>query len=102
MVWEDAEIPADYAIPMGSCWEGTGLEMLRATVDGEAAEIVIDATMAAKADGTIVALKADIKTDASPDQIDELKTRLAKRCPVSAILRKSGTEVIESWNIVGS
>ncbi len=48
-----------------------------------------------------IELKADIKTDASPAQIDELKTRLAKRCPVSAILRKSGTEVIESWNIVG-
>jgi uncharacterized OsmC-like protein len=49
-----------------------------------------------------IELKADIKTDASADQIDELKTRLAKRCPVSAILRKSGTEVIETWNIVGS
>ena len=48
-----------------------------------------------------IELKADIKTDASPDQIDELKTRLATRCPVSAILRKSGTEVIETWNIVG-
>ncbi|MCZ6453912.1 MAG: OsmC family protein [Alphaproteobacteria bacterium] len=49
-----------------------------------------------------IELTADIKTDASPAQIDELKTRLAKRCPVSAILRKSGTEVIETWNIVGS
>ena len=48
-----------------------------------------------------IELKAEIKTDASPEQIDELKTRLAKRCPVSAILRKSGTEIIESWNIAG-
>ena len=49
-----------------------------------------------------IELKADIETDASADQIDELKSRLAKRCPVSAILRKAGTEVIETWNIVGS
>ena len=49
-----------------------------------------------------IELKADIKTAASAEQIEELKTRLAKRCPVSAILRKSGTEVIETWNIVGS
>ena len=49
-----------------------------------------------------IELKADIKTDASAAQIDELKARLATRCPVSAILRKSGTEVIETWNITGS
>jgi uncharacterized OsmC-like protein len=49
-----------------------------------------------------IELKADIKTNASPDQIEDLKTQLATRCPVSAILRKSGTEVIETWNIVGS
>ncbi len=49
-----------------------------------------------------IELIADIKTDADPAQIDELKSRLATRCPVSAILRKSGTEIIETWNIIGS
>ncbi len=48
-----------------------------------------------------IELIANIETDADPSQIDELKVRLAKRCPVSAILRKSGTEIVETWNITG-
>ncbi len=49
-----------------------------------------------------IELIANIETDADPSQIDELKERLATRCPVSAILRKSGTEFIETWNIAGN
>lgn len=49
-----------------------------------------------------IELTADIMTDADPAQIDELKSRLAKRCPVSSILRKAGTEIVETWNISGA
>ena len=48
-----------------------------------------------------IELNADIRNDAAPAQIDELKSRLAKRCPVSVILRKAGTDVVETWNISG-
>lgn len=39
------------------------------------------------------------RTDATPDQIEELKRQLAARCPVSALFRQSGTEVVEEWDL---
>ena len=49
---------------------------------------------------TRMELKVDIATDVSEAQVDRLKTALARRCPVSAIFRKAGSEFVETWNIV--
>ena len=38
-------------------------------------------------------------SNASPQEIDLLKERLAKGCPVSALFRQAGSNVIETWNI---
>ncbi len=47
-----------------------------------------------------IELKVDITTGASKSQVDELKTELAKRCPVSVIFRQAGSEITETWNII--
>ena len=44
-------------------------------------------------------LKVKGRTDASPEQVEELKRQLAIRCPVSALFRQSGTEVVEEWDL---
>lgn len=46
-----------------------------------------------------IALTVDVTTEADDAQIEELKTALARRCPVSTILRQSGSQVIETWNV---
>lgn len=38
-------------------------------------------------------------TAAPPEQMEILKARLAKRCPVSVILRGAGTKIIEDWRV---
>lgn len=44
-------------------------------------------------------LIVDLTTDASPEAMDTVKTELAKFCPVSKVLRESGTVITEEWNI---
>lgn len=39
------------------------------------------------------------KTRNSPEEIEALKAELAWRCPVSVIMRESGSAIIETWNI---
>lgn len=38
-------------------------------------------------------------SNANRSQIDELKQDLRWRCPVSAVIRASGTEVVEDWRV---
>jgi len=44
-----------------------------------------------------IRLEIDVATDATPDQLDRLRTDLARFCPVSKMLRASGTDVEEVW-----
>ena len=46
-----------------------------------------------------MALTVDMSSDATPEQVDTLKTEIARRCPVSVILRRSGTAIAEIWNV---
>lgn len=46
-----------------------------------------------------IELNVDITTAAPEAEIDRLKAALAKRCPVSRILREAGSEIIETWNV---
>ncbi len=47
-------------------------------------------------------LFVEIATDASSEQVERLKTELARRCPVSRILREAGSEIVETWTVAGA
>lgn len=44
-------------------------------------------------------LVVDIQTDAGDAEIEALRTALARRCPVSMILRQAGSDIVETWNV---
>ncbi|MCH8076122.1 MAG: OsmC family protein [SAR324 cluster bacterium] len=46
-----------------------------------------------------IKLIVDLTTDASPEAVEMVKTELAKFCPVSKVLRQSGTVITEEWNV---
>lgn len=46
-----------------------------------------------------IELRVQGKTDATQDQLDELKKQLAWRCPAAATLRSSGTTIEETWDM---
>lgn len=46
-----------------------------------------------------ITLKVDLVTDADEEQVERLRLALAKRCPVSVILRQAGCRIEEEWNI---
>ena len=46
-----------------------------------------------------VKLIVDLTTDASPEAVEMVKTELAKFCPVSKVIRQSGTVITEEWNV---
>lgn len=47
-----------------------------------------------------IELSVKLRSDAEPAQIEALKGSLAKRCPVSVILRGSGCNVVEKWEVI--
>lgn len=55
----------------------------------------------AKADVSVpfprILLEVGLDTDATPDQIEALREAVARRCPVSVILRQAGTRIEERW-----
>ena len=56
-----------------------------------------------KADVTVpfptIELNVGIETTANEKQIEQMKSSLARRCPVSVILRQAGTTIIENWSV---
>mgnify|MGYP001216982233 FL=1 len=46
-----------------------------------------------------VTMDIEIDTDATEEQIDSLKTDLAKFCPIAKVLRGSGVKITENWII---
>ena len=44
-------------------------------------------------------LTVSVKTQASDRDIEEIKTDLAKFCPIVKVLREAGTNIVETWNI---
>lgn len=46
-----------------------------------------------------IKLIVDLTTDASPEAVEMVKTELSKFCPLSKVLRESGTVINEEWNV---
>lgn len=46
-----------------------------------------------------IALTVDLVTDADAAQVEKLKLALARRCPVSVILRQAGARIAETWRV---
>ena len=45
-----------------------------------------------------ITLDIDISTDASEDDLIEVKKQLAMYCPIGKVIRSSGTVINENWN----
>ena len=41
----------------------------------------------------------DATTDATDEQMDQLRTELTMYCPIAKLVRASGTELTEIWNV---
>ena len=46
-----------------------------------------------------VTLKIDITTDADDASVEKVKTDLARFCPISKVIRQSGTKINEVWTV---
>ncbi len=46
-----------------------------------------------------VKLTIDVNTNATDDQLDTIREKLPRFCPVSMVMRQSGTNVIEEWKV---
>ena len=44
-------------------------------------------------------LHIDVTTDATPEQIEQIKTELAMYCPIAKVVRASGTVLTENWTV---
>lgn len=46
-----------------------------------------------------VVLTIDIQTDATAEQMEEIKSHLQKFCPIAKVIRNAGTAIDEIWNV---
>ncbi len=46
-----------------------------------------------------IVMTIDLKTNATEEQMDKIKTDLGKFCPVAKVFRGYGAEITEHWNI---
>ena len=46
-----------------------------------------------------VKLIIDVETNASDEQLETIRERLPRYCPVSMVMRQSGTNIIEEWKV---
>ena len=46
-----------------------------------------------------VKLTIDVDTNASDEQLETIRERLPRYCPVSMVMRQSGTDVVEEWKV---
>lgn len=44
-------------------------------------------------------LHIDVTTNASPEQMEQLQRELAMFCPIAKLVRASGTQLTEIWNV---
>ena len=47
-----------------------------------------------------IILDIDIKTNATPEQMEAIKADLAKFCPIAKVIRGNGATITENWNVV--
>ena len=48
---------------------------------------------------TAVRLSAQVETDASAEQVAALGAEVERRCPVSALFRRAGTDLSSTWTV---
>ena len=48
---------------------------------------------------TDIVMDIAVATDATPDQLEAIKSDLSKYCPVAKVIRGSGVSIIENWTI---
>lgn len=48
---------------------------------------------------TNVVLDIDIATNATPEQMETIKTDLAKFCPIAKVIRGAGATITENWTV---
>ena len=46
-----------------------------------------------------VKLLIDVNTNATDEQLETIRERLPQYCPVSMVMRQSGTNIIEEWKV---
>ncbi len=46
-----------------------------------------------------VKLVIDVNTNATDEQLETIRERLPRFCPVSMVMRQSGTNIIEEWKV---
>ena len=46
-----------------------------------------------------IVLTIHVKTDATPEQLERIKTDLARFCPVAKVLRQAGATITENWEV---
>lgn len=44
-----------------------------------------------------IVMDIEVETDATPEQMEEIKTELAKFCPIAKVIRGSGVTITENW-----
>ena len=47
-----------------------------------------------------IILDIDIKTNATPEQMEAIKAELAKFCPIAKVIRGNGATITENWNVL--
>lgn len=47
-----------------------------------------------------IVMDIEVATNATPDQLETIKTDLAKFCPVAKVMRASGITITENWTTV--
>lgn len=45
----------------------------------------------------VIELSIEVQTDATPEQLETIKTDLGKFCPIAKMIRAAGSEIIETW-----
>jgi len=47
-----------------------------------------------------IVLDIDIKTSATPEQMEAIKADLQKFCPIAKVIRGNGATITENWNVL--
>ena len=46
-----------------------------------------------------IVLDISVESDASPEQLEQIKTDLTKYCPIAKVIRNSGVTITENWTV---
>lgn len=79
---------------------GVQLGRLQFEVQGDLDTAVLVAGEEGNANFDRVRVTASIESDATPEQFAELERETERRCPVSQLFKRSGTEFVADWTQV--